>query len=306
VVLTRGDRFILRAYSPSITIGGGVVLDPQPVRGAIRTPAARLRWERLDSRDEEGGLVPAAGVMLESCGAKGLPLSALVSRAGVAPERAASVAERLVSARIAHRAGDRLVGHAVVGALKEHLVAELRSYHAAQPLSEGMPREEAREKLVRHGDPTVFESVVDELVAEGQITARDRLALAQHRVSLSSEETTVRNLVERAFAEGGLTPPAVASLSASLGARADVVDRMVKLLIRGKILVKVETLVFHAEALKKLKGDVLALKAGGQSRVDVATFKDRFGTSRKYAIPLLEYLDRERVTRRVGESRVVL
>ena len=87
-----------------------------------------------------------------------------------------------------------------------------------------------------------------------------------------------------------------------------MIDRVMKLLQRQKVLVRVDTLVFHEEALKKLKRDVAALKtaAGAAATIDVATFKERFGVTRKFAIPLLEYLDRERVTRRVGDARVVL
>jgi selenocysteine-specific elongation factor len=84
---------------------------------------------------------------------------------------------------------------------------------------------------------------------------------------------------------------------------------MTSLLLRQKTLMRLDTLIFHAEALNELKADLQALKAaatGGRATVDVATFKERYGVSRKFAIPLLEWLDRERVTRRVGESRVVL
>jgi selenocysteine-specific elongation factor len=87
-----------------------------------------------------------------------------------------------------------------------------------------------------------------------------------------------------------------------------VADRVLKLLQRQKVLVRLDTLLFHDEALKQLKADVAALKAaaGASARIDVATFKERFGVTRKYAIPLLEYLDRERLTRRVGDARVIL
>jgi len=80
------------------------------------------------------------------------------------------------------------------------------------------------------------------------------------------------------------------------------------LLVRQKVLVRIDTLVFHDAALKQLKTEVTALKtaAGAVARIDVATFKERFGVSRKFAIPLLEYLDRERLTRRVGDARVIL
>jgi selenocysteine-specific elongation factor len=80
-----------------------------------------------------------------------------------------------------------------------------------------------------------------------------------------------------------------------------------KLMVRQKTLVKVDTLVFHGDALERLKHDVRGMKAeAGAPTVDVARFKERYGISRKYAIPLLEWLDRERVTRRVGDARVVL
>ena len=86
-----------------------------------------------------------------------------------------------------------------------------------------------------------------------------------------------------------------------------VADRVAKLLLRQKTLVRVDSLIFHAAALDQLKQEVKALKtAGAQAKVDVASFKERYGVSRKYAIPLLEWLDRERVTRRVGDARVVL
>ena len=89
---------------------------------------------------------------------------------------------------------------------------------------------------------------------------------------------------------------------------AEVADRVLKLLQRQKVLVRIDTLVFHEEALKQLKAEIASLKAASSPspRIDVATFKERFGVTRKFAIPLLEYLDRERLTRRVGDSRVIL
>ena len=88
-----------------------------------------------------------------------------------------------------------------------------------------------------------------------------------------------------------------------------VVEKVTTLLLREKVLVKLDTIVFHADALQTLKEEVIALKGsapGGRATVDVAAFKDRYGLSRKFAIPLLEYLDRERVTRRTGDVRLVL
>ena len=126
-------------------------------------------------------------------------------------------------------------------------------------------------------------------------------------VELTGEEERARAAIERAYRDGGLTPPDSAAVAAAAGVSAAVVDRMLKLLLRQKALVRVDALVFHDEALRRLKAEVAALKtAGAGARIDVATFKTRFGVTRKFAIPLLEYLDRERVTRRVGDSRGVV
>jgi selenocysteine-specific elongation factor len=123
-------------------------------------------------------------------------------------------------------------------------------------------------------------------------------------VSLSPEESRAREAIERLFREAGLAPPDPAAVVAAANVPAAVADRVAALLLRQKTLVKLDTLMFHADALSRLKADVRAMNK--DARVDVAAFKQRYGITRKFAIPLLEYLDRERVTRRVGDSRVVL
>jgi len=138
---------------------------------------------------------------------------------------------------------------------------------------------------------------------------RERVALASHRLELSPEEDRARAAIERAYRDAGLTPSDAAAIAAAAGIAPAVADRVMKLLLRQKVLVRVDVLVFHDEALRRLKDEVVGLKAssaGGAARIDVATFKERFGVTRKFAIPLLEYLDRERVTRRMGDTRVVL
>jgi selenocysteine-specific elongation factor len=153
----------------------------------------------------------------------------------------------------------------------------------------------------------VFARALDDLAADGKVVVRDRVALATHRVELSPEETRARNAIETAFRVAGLKPPDAASVAAEAGISPAVLDRMVKLLQRERVLIRLDTLLFHDAALKGLKAEVAALKASSaNARIDVATFKERFGVTRKFAIPLLEYLDRERLTRRVGDARVIL
>jgi selenocysteine-specific elongation factor len=306
-VLTRGDRFILRAYSPPVTIGGGVVLDPHPPRSAIRTAAGAARFARLDpsaaAPDEEAVLA-----FIDDRGAAGLARSELTSRAGLPKEAAERVEQTLVANGQAVRVGSFLLSPAVLQDLAQRLLRAVTAHHDAQPLSDGLSREEARERLFRGSAPPVFEHVLAMLTGSAKILASDRLTVAGRSVSLSPEETRARDTIEQLFREGGLGPPDIATVSAAAGVPPAVVDRVAKLLVRQKTLVKVEALLFHSEALLRLRVDMQALKEseGASARVDIAAFKARYGITRKHAIPLLEFLDRERVTRRVGDSRVVL
>ena len=307
-VLTRGDRYIVRAYSPAITIAGGFVLDPQPPRGGVRSSATGARLQRLDHEGRsERGVADAVGAMIDERGIVGLPVAALTSRAGVTPDAVGELVRRLVEQGRAARAGDVLVAPGVLAGLTQRLLEKVGAYHRAEPLLEGLPREEARERLFGRADPAVFDRVLQDLVAAGHIVARDRLALTSHELSLSEDETHARDTIERVLRLAGLRPPDLASLSVAAGLEPAVTDRMVKLLVRQKVLVRVETLLLHSDALQRLKEEVVALKAasGERATIDVSAFKARHGISRKFAIPLLEYLDRERITRRVGEVRVV-
>jgi selenocysteine-specific elongation factor len=308
-ILARGDRYIVRAYSPPLTIAGGTILDPLPPRAGVRTSAASERLWRLAAEDPTsvGGQTSGAVLMIEEAGRKGFPVDALVSRVGIDRRDLEARIASLVKEHGIDRVDDMLVRRAIVDELKASIVALLDQYHRAQPLSEGFPREEARDRLFLRGHPAIFERAVQELAQETKILARDRLARAGHRVALSEDEERARDAIERALRDAGLTPPDAASLAARTGVSAAVADQMLKLLQRQKRLVKIDTLFFHDDALTSLKAQVAALKSGGgAATIDVATFKERFGVTRKFAIPLLEYLDRERVTRRVGDVRQIL
>ena len=302
-VVTRGDRFILRSYSPVATIGGGEVLDPRPPRVAVRSDAGLARLQRLDSaRSQEDA---ALEVFLEEAGAAGLPRAALVSRAGLTRPGADGAMQRLTSAGLATRLDDLLVSPRIRADLAKRLLTALDAHHRTQPLSGGLPREEARERLFKRTPLVIFDAVLNDLVASGKLVARDRLALQGRQLELSPEESRVHDGLERVYLDAKLTPPDLNAAAAAVGTEVRVAERIVALMVRTRRLVRLDTLLFHPATLESLKGEVRELK-GSDARVDVASFKERYGITRKYAIPLLEYLDRERVTRRVGESRIVL
>jgi selenocysteine-specific elongation factor len=290
-----------------VTIGGGVVLDPHAPRTGVRSFSARARFERLapagGSRTDDSALA----LMVEERGAAGLPAAALTARAGIAPGDVPATIERLRSAGLV----DDIQGILFAPGLRRELAAGLealvREFHKAQPLAEGLAREEARERIFAHAAPVLFERVLTDLAAAGRVTGRDRLSAAGHAVSLSPREAAARDTIEGELRAGGLKPLEPAGIAAAHGIAADVWDRVLALLVRQKVAVKIGGLYFHQAALDSLKVEVRALKTvTPDARVDVASFKERYGISRKFAIPLLEYLDRERVTRRAGEARVVL
>ena len=314
--LTRGDRFIIRAYSPPITIGGGTVIDPAPTRPGVRSAEG---VESLAALDLDPARHPADAVaaMITAAGLPGLPRGALTARAGVPPAAVASTIGDL-AARGIEVAGDRLVAASHLARAKESLVKLVTAFHRAQPLSDGLPREEAREKVAatfakaaadRSLDTTVFERIVDDLKKARTLVGADRLALATHTVAATGEDARIKGAIAAAYEAAGLKPPDAVTVQAAAGAPAAMVEKITAVLIREKVLVRLDTLTFHAAALQVLKDEIRAMKAGsagGPVTVDVAAFKDKYGISRKFAIPLLEYLDRERVTRRTGDARTVI
>jgi len=180
--------------------------------------------------------------------------------------------------------------------------AELAEFHRRNPLLPGMPREDLRRRVVPDAPTAVFDALLagaPEFVASG-----DMVRLSSHRAALrdADKEATLR--IEAAFETAGFAVPSVEEVIANAGIDPARGRTLLHLLFREKKLIRVgDDLVFHAAAIARLR-ELLARRKG--ARFAVADFKTWTGISRKYAIPLLEFLDRERVTRRDGDMRVVI
>jgi selenocysteine-specific elongation factor len=296
-VLTRGDRFVIRSYSPLATIGGGIVLDPEPRRAPVRSARAAARFAQLAPAGAKGD-AGAVAAMVEEAGVRGLMLEELTSRAGLTHDEVQAIATSLGAAVV--RLGARLLSAPIAAQLEARVLQTLAAHHASAPLSEGLPREELRERALPGVPHDIAAALLARLEQAARITGRDRLAIAGHRLSLSADEARVSDAIDRELRARGYQAPDAKELAAAAGAPQAVVDRVVALLVRQKRIVRLETLLYHPGTLEALKADVRTLTA-----LDVAVFKTRYGITRKYAIPLLEFLDRERVTRRVGDKRVV-
>ena len=315
MALTRGDRFIVRADSPPVTIGGGVVLDPAPPPAGLRRPPTLARFQALDERRSIPGAATStssfARTWLGEAGARGLAVVDLVARGGLDADESRNVMSALAQQGLGVLVGPRLVDAGVVRAMEARVIAELESFHKREPKERGMPREALRERAAPHAPASLFDAVFTRMSEGGTIAGADRVALTTHRSVSSPEEDQEAARVATVLREAGLMPPDPAVIAAETGLSADVVGRALQNLARDRTAVRLDALYFHVEALARLRQDVQKLGAarattGALARVDVATFKDRYGLSRKFAIPLLEWLDRERVTRRVGDARVIL
>ena len=312
MALTRDDRLILRTYSPPATIGGAVVLDPLPPTTGLRRPAMLERFKDIDVAWRPATATPGfLRVWLADAGERGLTAPDLVARGGLGPEASRVALASLVDAGHAVSVATHVFDRSVVRALESRVVSALEAFHRAQPRETGVPKEELRERVAPRAAPALVEHVLQSMTSRGVIAASDRVALAAHRVVSSPEDDRDVARVESVIRDAGLTPPDLAGIAAAAGLTAAAVEQALKTLARAKRVVKLDALCFHVDALSRLKQDVQQLGASRPSahapvRVDVAMFKERFGLSRKYAIPLLEWLDRERVTRRVGDARVIL
>jgi selenocysteine-specific elongation factor len=297
-LLLPGDRFIIRQFSPVVTIGGGVVLDAAPI---LRRPGQNDFLQTLAGGNPEAILQARIARRQQ----EGISLSRLVGETGWAR----SVVESLLSGPVKQgrvvRIADLFLESSVVDGLKRLIISCAGNFHTKNPLVKGIGKEELRVNTKTR--PEVFDALVAGLAHENKIeVVADVVQLPGLGVVMKDEEAAAKKNIEEAFGQAGLKVPALQEVIAGLKVDKVRAQKIVTLLLRDKILIKVsEELVFHRSALAELRRQVAAYRVKS-SKIDVAHFKELAGVSRKYAIPLLEYLDRERVTRRVGDAREIL
>jgi selenocysteine-specific elongation factor len=297
-LLLPGDRFILRQFSPVVTIGGGVVLDASPIP---RRPGQAGLLQVLAGGVPESVL----SARIARRGYQGISLPRLVAETGWTSAHIEVHLARLTKEGRAHRVSDLLVDAPAMSGLQESIVTTLESFHKKNSLVGGIAKEALREQVKASAE--VFTAALDSLTREKRVeVASDLVRLPGHGVVMKDEEAESKNKIEEAFAMSGLKVPALPDVIAGLKIDRVRAQKIVTLLLRDKALVKVsDDLVFHRSTLEELRRQIAAFKTKA-ARIDVAKFKELTGVSRKYAIPLLEYLDRERITRRVGDVREIL
>ncbi|HKD78670.1 MAG TPA: selenocysteine-specific translation elongation factor [Candidatus Angelobacter sp.] len=300
LLLLPGDHAILRQFSPVVTIGGAVVLDafplPRPKPEALQV---FLETQLSGSRQE------ALLARIARRGHEALSLAAAVRETGLKPTVLQPMVSALVQQKQVIQVGDFLLATDAALKATQKLVATLEAFHKANPLVGGMSKEELRAKLGLH--QPVMEALLAQLVREKKVeTAGEQVRLAGRGVELKDEEAKAKEQIERAFASAGLKVPLMKEVLDKLPIDKARAQKLVTLLLRDRVLVKLtDDLVFHHTALEGLR-QLMATQKTKTAKIDVPTFKDLIGVTRKYAIPLLEYLDQQRVTRRVGDERIII
>ena len=297
MLILPGDRFIVRQFSPVVTIGGGIVLDASPATRRQRADDAIAFLKIMQNGSPEEVL----SARVARRGAIGLRLADVPAEMNIWPADAAKLA---AAAGVVHF-NQMLIAPTAYAKAKADVIESVRKFHDANPLVSGMSKEELRDRV--NLGPEVFYSVLGKLAEEKKLEIAGELVhLPGRGVVMKDEETESKKTIEEAFASTGLKVPSLKEVLAGLKVDKIRAQKIVTLLLRDKVLVKIsDELVFHHSALTNLRRKIAALKTM-TPKIDVARFKDMTGVSRKYAIPLLEYLDRERVTRRVGDERVIL
>jgi selenocysteine-specific elongation factor len=300
IVPATGDRFVIRALSPSITLGGGVVMNPRAVK--LRARSAKFFME-LDRSDDAAILAS----LVRSSGINGIGRNELLGLSGFSAKRLDKVLETLRNSRTVIRfdpSDNRMVHSDFYEIIKTRLLERLKAFHAEHPLKEGISKQELRSALP--GSEKLVKSVMEFLVAKVEIADQGNVVrLASHKVRLKEEEKDVKDKISEMIVQGRNAPPLFKELVAA--GRVDVKQTRNLLGIlekEGRVVRISEELYFSSvfiEETKKRLVDFINREGG----LTPSQFHEITGSSRKYNIPLLEYFDRSRFTMRIGDQRVL-
>lgn len=294
VVAVTGDRFVIRRYSPAYTIGGGVILDahlPKLSRGT--------RSEILDTL-ATGTLPERVELMAKLQGLRGLPLNEVQARTGIRSEKLAKELKRVPNVV---SVGTTYLHTDVLADFRRRAMEFLENYFRDNKMAVNVPKGEFVQKLIPHGAPVNF-LLADLANQKIAVVQGDALDIPGRSKTLGGAEGELARNIESRFAEAGLQTPATSEIIRAIPQKPKVIEGVIAYLVKQGTLVRLaEGVYLHRDTIAAAR-ETLAAKKG--QTIDVAQFKDLFGISRKVAIPLLEYFDREGATKRIGDARQVL
>lgn len=300
-----GARFILRNPTATRTIGGGTILDPHPPRHRRNDPGTKAWFHVLDDKK----LDVIVTTLTRERGTTGITQKELFRRVAAPLDQIEKTWRNLIEARVIIEIN--LDSHQSVHAetLQSHmqkLQALLQEYHLQYPLKPGIPLEEARQKLGMDIPEKFFECLIQEMKKRGEIgVAGEVVHDTRHRIALSADQMKIKGEIEGLIVSQGLTPPTFRDLLTQFNISPETLKNFLSLSAKQGTVVKVkDDLYFSKNCLSDLRDKLIEfLKVNKE--LTPADFKELTGVSRKYSIPILEYFDREKVTMRSGDKRLL-
>lgn len=310
IVCVPNERFIIRRYSPQTTIAGGKVLDNLAAKQRQKDiEQAQKRLQNLLEADKAKQIK----LYLETANENGLTFRDLQARTAFRKEILQIAIDENLEKKSVVEAEIFYIARTPFENLKEKTLSEIDNFHKKEPLAKGILRETLREKIFAHLPPEIFRAVLTGLETEKKIAAeKDIVRAASHNLELSNDEKIMREKILKIFTHAKLEVPKLEDVltDATKTAKADKnhARKILQLLINSGEIVKItDEFYFSRPTIDNLISQVREFAGKTSDRlIDVAAFKDLAGISRKYAIPLFEYFDREKITRRAGNKRLIL
>jgi len=303
VAVVKDDRFVIRSVSPVRTIAGGQILNPVPGKHK------RFKAEVTEGLESLSELLPEELVSyyVAQSGFKGVSISELKVMTNISEKQLDSNLQNLLSKKnivLADKENRIYLHQNVLNDLKLETNNFLDTYHKANPLKAGMPKEELKSKMPAFLNPKYFNLIINQMIKESEILLdEDTVRLKGHKVSLGEDQSQIKIKITKIYENGGLTPPFLKDLIEELKIDSAKAKDVLMLLVNEGVIIKIkEDFYINSEHINKLKNTVVEfLKKNGE--MSAPQFKDMTGASRKYLIPLLEYFDSKNVTIRIGDIR---
>ena len=303
VALVKGDRFVIRSYSPIRTIGGGEIINPIPQKHKRFKSKIIDGLQNLNNQSTE----QIISFHVNESGYQGISFADLRLATNAPEKQLESILQNMLSQKAIIQVDkeNRIYIHKnIFKKLKADILNYLDHYHEVHPLKSGMPKEELKSKFPATLASKLFNLTVSQMIKDSEIAQEENtVRLATHTVSLGKDQADVRNKILDTYSQTGLQPPYFKELSKSLNIESKrAKDVLMHLVEEGFIVKAKEELYFHAAAIEALKKRLVEF-LNNHGEITTPQFKEMTGASRKYVIPLAEYFDAKNVTLRVGDVR---
>lgn len=303
VIIQHGDRYIIRFYSPLETIGGGMVLNPHPSRHKTKTMPESIKNLTILER---GSLEEKLALLISSRVLAGMEENDILGLVALDKQEIAAALAALVHKRLVFRIDNLYVHASHLEYFQNKILHTIAAYHKANPLKPGIDKEELKSAVKLRAHLKLLNAAVDILIKNKQLESEgSKLRIPGFRAAVGKNQEEIKEKIVEAIKRGGVQPPVREELPELLNITDKDARDLLKLLAdEGSIKRVNDSIYIYKEILEKMQQDIITFLQK-KKEITVAEFRDLVKTSRKFAIPLLEYFDTQKITQRVGDKRVL-